>query len=144
MIKSEKPLRSCPLSLAISLCSSMVLRHVPTMEQCIDVENSQSFLRCQPGPSSGPVDPRLASRDIDDAGVPSTALVLGSVITVCGGTIVILRPWGMLEKPDRDVHQSPRSPMYTWRPGATYRGTAGDTAVGAPHSRPSERSRRLT
>jgi hypothetical protein len=70
----------------------MVLRHVPTMEQRIEVENSQSFLRCQPGLSRGPVDPGLSGRGINGAGAPSTALVLCNVITVFGGTIVILRP----------------------------------------------------
>ena len=87
-----------------------MLRHVPTMEQCIDVENSQSFLRCPLGLSNGSVDWRLDSRNLNAAGGASIALMLGGVITGFGGTIVILRPWVILEKPDRDVHQSLQSP----------------------------------
>jgi hypothetical protein len=92
------------LTLAMILRSSIVLRHVPTMEQCIEVENSQSFLRCPLGFANGPGDGRLDGRDIKDAGGASITLILRFAIAGFGGTIVILRPWVILEKPDRDVY----------------------------------------
>src|SRR5262245_54374667 len=111
MARSEKPLRSCPLTLAMILRSSSVLRHVPTMEQCMDVENSQSFLRCPRGLSNAPDGWRLDSRNLPDVDGASITLIFWGVIMVCGGTIVILRPWVILEKPDCDVYQSLQSPL---------------------------------
>ena len=75
----------------------------PTMEQCIEVGNSQSFRRCLGGLSHGPGDSASDSRISNDARVVSILLVLGNVITGFGGTIVILQPWVIQEKPDRDI-----------------------------------------
>jgi hypothetical protein len=83
------------------------------MEQCIEVENSQSFLRCPLGFANGPGDGRLDGRDIKDAGGASITSIISRVIAGFGGTIVILRPWVIREKSDRDVYHSLHSPMYT-------------------------------
>jgi hypothetical protein len=83
------------------------------MEQCIDVENSQSFLRGPPGLANGPADGWVAGRDIKDAGGTSITLILSRVIAGFGGTIVILRPSVIPEKSDRNIYQSLQSPMYT-------------------------------
>src|SRR5262245_25734283 len=138
MSKSETPLRSCPLTLAMTLRSSMVLRHVPTMEQCIDVGNSQSFRRCTGGLLHGPGDSRSDSRDSNDARVVSILLVFGSVITGFAGTIVILQPWVVQEKPDRDICQNLRFLTYPRCSGTACGGTVGHRVMSAsleyPHS----------
>src|SRR5262245_26314188 len=92
MARSERPLRSCPLNLATTLRSSVVLKQVPTIEQYIGEANSQSLRRCLVGISP------CTTVSISDSGArnnpdatASIAPVLGSGIGVCEGKVIIPR-----------------------------------------------------
>src|SRR5262249_42773116 len=95
MAKSEKPLSSCPLNLATTLRSSVVLKQVPTMEQYRWAASSQSLRRCLAGTSSGTGEARSNDGERDDKGdAVSTTQGLYSGIGTCEGKVVILRSEG--------------------------------------------------
>src|SRR5262249_46767361 len=83
MASSEKPLSSCPLYLATTLRSSVVLKQVPTMEQYRCAASSQSLRRCLAGIApGGPCDTVSTTHGLDRG------------IDTCEGTVVILRSEG--------------------------------------------------
>src|SRR5262249_8190949 len=95
MAKSEKPLSSCPLHLATTLRSSVVLKQVPTMEQYRCEASSQSLRRCLTGvsPGTGAATCNVGERNGSDDTV-STTHGLYSGIGACEGKVCILQSEG--------------------------------------------------
>src|SRR5262244_2690214 len=95
MARSEKPLSSCPLNLATTLRSSVVLKQVPTMEQYRCAASSQSLRRCLVGisPDTGAARSDDGERNGTEDTV-STTQGLCSGIGTCEGKVVIPRSEG--------------------------------------------------
>src|SRR5215831_3401614 len=74
MARSEKPLSSCPLNLATTLRSSVLLKQVPTMEQYRCAASSQSLRRRLTGisPGTGAAACNVGERNGSDATVSTT------------------------------------------------------------------------
>src|SRR5215831_14421896 len=95
MARSERLLSSCPLNLATTLRSSVVLKQVPTMEQYRCAASSQSLRRCLTGTSPVPGEMRSDDGARNGTGdTVSTTQGLCSGIGTCEGKVVILRSEG--------------------------------------------------
>src|SRR4029453_13258041 len=95
MAKSERPLSSCPLNLATTLRSSVVLKQVPTIEQYRCEASSQSLRRCLAGISPGTGAARSEGGERNGTGdTASTTQGLYSGSGTCEGKVIILRSEG--------------------------------------------------
>src|SRR5262249_30860320 len=92
MARSEKALSSCPLNLATTLRSSVLLKQVPTMEQYSCVPSSQRLRGCLPGIPCGTVAAPSHGGERKGAGGPaSTIQGRSGGIGTCADMLVIPR-----------------------------------------------------